>query len=178
VYDQQRRATTKKVDKASVRLKDSMLAFRASFFCRQTPIACVSSSSKSAMMHLVGYILLIVHFFLFFWALGGVFEMVLPKVLWKPYTNPDFPAWVLVKHWSSVLFASITFLYGYLTHWSKTPQIMVVAYALMALVCVIETFWYITSNTKYLAMIAEFVTYIAILLLLFRNSYFVEYFNK
>jgi hypothetical protein len=49
-------------------------------------------------MQLIGYILLIIHFFLFFWALGGVFEMVLSKVIWKPYSNPDFPVWVLVIH--------------------------------------------------------------------------------
>lgn len=129
-------------------------------------------------MHFIGYILLTIHFILFFWAVGGVFEMVLPKVFWKPYTNPDFPDWVLVIHWGSVLFASTTFIYGYFIKWSKTPRIMLVGYGLMALVCVIETFWFMTSSSKYLAMTAEFFTYTVILLLLFRNHYFVSYFSK
>jgi len=103
--------------------------------------------------------------------------MILPKVPWKPFTNPEFPTWVLIIHWSSVLFASVSFLYGYFSQWSKTPQIMAVAYALMALVCIIETFGYMTNKTKYLAMGTEFLTYTVILLLLFKSKYFVAYFN-
>lgn len=130
------------------------------------------------MIHILGTILLVVHFLLLFWAVGGVFEMVLPKVFWKPYTNPNFPNWVLIIHWGSVLFASSVFIYGYFTHWVKTPQLMIVGYGLMALVCVIETFWFMTSSTKYWAMGAEFITYAVILLLLFKSSYFVGFFNN
>lgn len=128
-------------------------------------------------MQYIGYLLIVIHGFLLLWAAGGFLEMILPKVPWKPFTNPDFPTWVLVIHWSSVLFASVSFLYGYFAQWSKTPQVMTVAYSLMALVCVIETVGYMTSKTKYLAMGAEFLTYTVILLLLFKNRYFVDYFN-
>lgn len=128
-------------------------------------------------MQYIGYVLILVHGFLLLWSTGGFLEMVLPKVPWKPFTNPDFPTWVLIIHWSSVLFASVSFLYGYFSQWSKTPQIMAVAYALMALVCIIETFGYMTSKTKYLAMGTEFLTYTVILLLLFKSKYFMEYFN-
>lgn len=128
-------------------------------------------------MQYIGYLLILVHGFLFFWSTGGFLEMILPKVPWKPFTNPEFPTWVLIIHWSSVLFASVSFLYGYFSQWSKTPQIMTVAYGLMALVCLIETFGYMTNKTKYLAMGTEFLTYTVILLLLFKSKYFVEYFN-
>lgn len=128
-------------------------------------------------MQYIGYLLILVHGFLFFWSTGGFLEMILPKVPWKPFTNPEFPTWVLIIHWSSVLFASVSFLYGYFSQWSKTPQIMAVAYALMALVCIIETFGYMTNKTKYLAMGTEFLTYTVILLLLFKSKYFVAYFN-
>lgn len=47
----------------------------------------------------------------------------------------------------------------------------------MALVCVIETFGYMTNESKYFAMTAEFIAYISILLLLFKSNYFTEYFN-
>jgi hypothetical protein len=128
-------------------------------------------------MHIIGYILLIVHFLLLFWSAGGFMEMILPKVFWKPFTNPDFPQWVLLIHWSSVFFASVIFIFGYFAHWNKTPQVMTVAYVLMAIVCIIETFGYMTSSTKYLAMGAEFVTYTVILLLLYKSPYFAEYFS-
>ena len=54
---------------------------------------------------------------------------------------------------------------------------MTIGYGLMAVVCIIETFGYMTSKTKYLAMSAEFLTYTVILLLLFRSKYFMEYFS-
>lgn len=127
---------------------------------------------------LLGYVLLIVHFLLFIWAFGGVIEMVSDEVFWEPYTNPAFPDWVLVIHWGSVLFASISFLYGYLTRWNKTPKIMAIGYGLMALVCIIETFGYMTGDMKYIAMGVEFLAYIVILLLLFKSKYFIEHFNK
>lgn len=129
-------------------------------------------------MYIIGYLLLTLHFLLFIWAVGGFIEMIFDKVPWKPYTNPDFPFWVLVIHWSSVLFASASFIYGYLTHWIKTPHIMTIAYVLMAVVCIIETFGYMTSKTKYIAMSAEFAAYIIILLILFKSNYFNNYFGN
>jgi hypothetical protein len=130
------------------------------------------------MMPITGYILFGIHSLLLLWAVGGSLELILPKVFWKPFTNPEFPVWVLVIHWESVLFASISFIYGYLAQWSKTPLMMAVAYAMMAMVCAIETFGYMTSKTKYLAMTAEYVAYAVILILLFRSQYFTSYFNK
>ena len=104
--------------------------------------------------------------------------MILPKVPWKPFTNPEFPNWVLLIHWGSVLFASVAFFYGYFTQWSFTPKIMTLAYGAMAIVCVIETFGYMTNQTKYVAMGAEFLAYITILLLLYKSDYFIHFFVK
>lgn len=104
--------------------------------------------------------------------------MIFSEVVWKEFTNPEFPDWVLIIHWSSVLFASISFLYGYFTQWSKTPQIMAIAYGMMAIVCIIETFGFMTNETKYLAMGGEFLIYTVILLLLFKNKYFQDYFDR
>jgi hypothetical protein len=129
-------------------------------------------------MQILGYLLVAIHFFLFFWAAGGFMEMSIDKVPWKPFTNPEFPFWLLIIHWGSVLFASVGFIYGYLTHWIKTPQVMTIGYGLMAVVCVIETFGYMTSKTKYLAMGAEFTAYILILLLLYKSSHFINHFGN
>lgn len=105
-------------------------------------------------------------------------EMIFDKVPWKPFTNPQFPFWVLIIHWGSVMFASLGFVYGYLTHWLKTPQFMVFGYGFMALVCVIETFGYMTGKTKYLAMGTEFTAYIIILFLLFKSQHFINHFGN
>ncbi|MEM9983050.1 MAG: hypothetical protein AAF734_11180 [Bacteroidota bacterium] len=129
-------------------------------------------------MQYIGYTLLLIHTGLLVWAIGGFSEMMLQDVPWKPFTNPEFPTWVLITHWSSILFASTTFLYGYITQWNKTPQIMAVAYGFMAIVCLLETFGYMTSKSKYVAMGGEFLAYALILFFLFNTKYFISYFNQ
>lgn len=128
-------------------------------------------------MKILGTILFVVHLFLGIWSIGGFIEMVFDNVPWKPFTNPEFPKWLLLFHWGSILFASVSFCYGYLTHWPKTPLFMLVAYALMALVCAVETFGFMTNDSKYLAMAAEYSAYIFILFLLYKSDYFIDYFN-
>jgi hypothetical protein len=126
----------------------------------------------------IAYILIAIHGILFFWSFGGFLEMILPAVAWKPFTNPEFPNWVLVMHWGSVLFASLIFLYGYFAKWKNTPMMMVVAYGIMMTVCIIETFGFMTNKTKYLAMGGEFFAYAGILALLFKSQYFIDRFSK
>jgi len=114
---------------------------------------------------------------LFLWSAGGAIEMLSAKVPWTPYTNLDFPEWLLPLHWGSVLVTSTGFLYGYFTRWSKTPEFMFGAYLMLSVICIIETFGFMTSQTKYLAMASELVTYTVILLFLFKHKYFIEYFG-
>lgn len=54
---------------------------------------------------------------------------------------------------------------------------MLIAYFLMAAVCVVETFGFMTSDFKYPAMTAEFTAYILILFLLYKSNYFSNYFS-
>jgi len=129
------------------------------------------------LMKTIGYLLVAVHVFLGLWGIGGVLEMVLLQVPWERFTNPAFPDWVLAMHWSAILIGGFCFLFGYFAQWRYTPHAMAVAYGFMALVCVIETFGFMTSDTKYVAMAAEYVAYAVILWMLFRARYFVEYFG-
>lgn len=128
-------------------------------------------------MPFFGYVLVALHGTLLLWAVGGFFELLLPSVPWKPFANPEFPTWLLVIHWGSILFASICFLYGYFDQWNRTPHAMALAYGVMALVCAVETFGFMTSGTKYLTMAAEYLAYGAILLVLFKTNYFIDYFG-
>ncbi|QOI98399.1 MAG: hypothetical protein HRU69_13250 [Flammeovirgaceae bacterium] len=127
-------------------------------------------------MQYVGYLLVLVHTFLLLWATGGFIELASAKVPWTPYTNLDFPRWLLPIHWGSVIITSAGFLLGYFTAWSKTPEFMLAAYTMLFTICVIETFGFMTSQTKYYAMVAELVTYAVILALLFKHTYFVDFF--
>ncbi len=128
-------------------------------------------------MQYLGYILVVVHFFLLLWSTGGIVEMTSAKVPWTPYTNLDFPTWLLPIHWGSVIITSIGFLIGYFSKWSRTPEFLLAAYTMLFTICVIETFGFMTSSTKYIAMTTELVTYTVILLMMFKSRYFIAYFS-
>ena len=128
-------------------------------------------------MQYFGFGLVIIHVFLLTWAVGGVLELNLTAVPWTPYTNLDFPNWLLPIHWGSVIVTSIGFLIGYFTKWNRTPEFMLAAYTMLFTICVIETFGFMTSSTKYIAMIAELIAYTLIIGTLFKSKYFVEYFD-
>jgi len=99
------------------------------------------------------------------------------KVPWTPYTNLDFTTWLLPIHWGSVIITSVGFLLGYFTRWSGTPEFMLAAYTMLFTICVIETFGFMTSSTRYIAMATELVTYTIILILMFKSKYFIDYFS-
>lgn len=127
-------------------------------------------------MQYFGFFLVLVHIFLFIWSTGGMIELISTKVPWTSYTNLDFPKWLLPIHWASVIITSTGFLIGYFTAWSKTPEFMLAAYTMLFTICVIETFGFMTSQTKYYAMVTELVTYTVILTILFKHKYFIDYF--
>ena len=128
-------------------------------------------------MRLFGYLLVFIHSFLLLWAVGGAIEMTPLEVPWIPYTNLDFPKWLLPIHWGSVIIASVGFLLGYFSRWRSLPNYMLAAYTMLFTLCVIETFGFMTSSTRYIAMVSELVAYTAILALLYRSEYFKEYFG-
>jgi hypothetical protein len=128
-------------------------------------------------MQYIGYLLVLIHLFLLGWSIGGFSEMIFSNVPWTPFTNRDLPKWWLPIHWGSVLIASTGFLYGYFTQWSKTPQFMTFGYLMLALVCAVETLGFLTNKSKYLFMTTEYLVYVVILFLLFKSSYFINFFR-
>lgn len=128
-------------------------------------------------MKYFGYALVVIHGILLAWSAGGILEMTTSNIPWTPYTNLDFPAWLLPIHWGSVIITSIGFLVGYFSRWSGLPSFMLAVYSMLFTICVIETFGFMTSATKYIPMIAELVAYSVILALLFKNNYFKGFFR-
>jgi hypothetical protein len=123
---------------------------------------------RSIPDRLLPSILLLLHAALFLWAVVGLIEWVLPRVPWRAISNPLFPRWLLLLHWLAVLAASSVFLYGYLRRWPRTPFLLITAYVFMATVCAVETFFFLTHELRFLAMILEFAAYILIPLSLYR----------
>ncbi|HMP65356.1 MAG TPA: hypothetical protein PKD11_07190 [Pyrinomonadaceae bacterium] len=130
------------------------------------------------MLKVIGGFLFLLHLFLLGWSVGGMTEWLLPSVPWPSYSNPLFPRWLLFFHWMSVITASSIILLGYLRQWNGTPRAMVFGYAAMAMVCFVETVWFLAGEFKYLAMILENAAYIAILLVLHNPTFRSAHFSK
>ncbi|HUG22644.1 hypothetical protein [Piscinibacter sp.] len=113
-------------------------------------------------------LLVAVHVVLLVWAVVGLVEWCSPTVPWPRVSNLLFPRWLLLWHWLAVLLAAVIFLVGFFARWTFTPKAMVAAYSLMALVCVVETFWFLTHPWRFAAMALEFLAYVAISLALHR----------
>lgn len=106
--------------------------------------------------------LLALHSGLLLWALVGLIEWFAPSVPWPALSNPLFPRWLLLLHWMAISIAAAIFLCGFLTRWPHTPNAMIPAYGFMAVVCTVETVWYLEHPLHYLAMVFEFAAYVVI----------------
>lgn len=132
---------------------------------------------RSFLSRLLPPLLLVVHFALLLWALVGLAEWFVASVPWPRLSNVLFPQWLLLWHWLAILAASAIFLGGYFRCWPFTPKAMVPAYAMMAAVCVVETFGFLTHPLRFVAMALEFSAYIGISIALRRVPSFVARFE-
>lgn len=112
-------------------------------------------------------LLITLHMGLLVWALVGVIEWFAPRVPWPPLSNPLFPPRLLLAHWISILLAASGFLIGCWTRWPHTPHFMVLGYFGMASVCALETFGFLQHSGRFIQMGLEYLSYVAVLLLLF-----------
>lgn len=117
---------------------------------------------------LVGKALFFVHSVLALWGFAGLVEWLAPRVPWPTLTNPDLTRPILLVHWLAMIGAGLAFVAGYATAWPRTPYVMIGAYAVLATICAVETFGYLTSERRFVAMAAEYTAYVTILALLFR----------
>ncbi len=129
------------------------------------------------MVNAIPAILIVVHAFLLAWAVVGMAEWLLPEVPWPTVSNPAFPPWLLLLHWLAILSGAIAFLGGYYVRWRATPVAVALAYAFMAVVCVIETFGFLTGAGRFVAMTLEFAAYVGIVVMLLRLPPFVRRFS-
>ena len=117
----------------------------------------------------LGAALLGVHGTLALWAAAGLVELVTPAPPWPAVRNPELPDGLLVVHWLAMLGAGSVFLVGYLTRWPATPKVMAAAYAGLATICAVETFGYLTNESRFVNMGVEYAAY-AILIALLHNA--------
>lgn len=116
-------------------------------------------------------ILIVVHLGLAVWALVGFAERALPDVPWQRVSNPLFSPSMLLLQWSLISLAAIVFIAGYFRRWKRTPVAMLFIYGAMALVCAYQTFFILTSASRFRALAIEYVEYTVILAFLFFSTH-------
>lgn len=120
---------------------------------------------------IVAGVIIVAHVGLLAWALVGFAELTLPAVPWRPVSNPLFSPQMLTLQWTLIAMAATVYLVGFSLRWSGTPVAMAVIYGAMAFVCAYQTFFVLTSPTRFRAMAIEYVEYTLILAFLFLSPY-------
>lgn len=118
------------------------------------------------------YVLLAVHGFLGIWATVGFIEWFWVTPPWPRISNTIFPRDILFIQWTLTLAAACIFIVGYMVRWPAMPVAMACVYAAMAALCAVETFGYMKSDPRFIAMTAEYLAYTGILVFLFRTRVF------
>lgn len=129
-----------------------------------------SNSFVSVISALFAYALIAAGMFMTGWGFFGFLEYFSGPAPIVPLQNPAFPAGTQFLHWLAILSSGLVFLIGYFSKWRHTPHAMVVAYAVLATLCFVETFDFMTNANRYSAMVFEYAAYAAISIYLFRSQ--------
>jgi hypothetical protein len=123
-------------------------------------------------------LLLFAHLGLGLWGALGLLEYLTGLSLIIPLQNSNFPPGTQLIHWILAATSGIGFLLGYLKKWKYTPTLMVVLYACLTTLCFIETFDFMTKESRYTLFVIEVIQYIVISLYLFKSQRMLNHFKK
>ncbi|HAG92186.1 MAG TPA: hypothetical protein DCL41_09950 [Bdellovibrionales bacterium] len=124
------------------------------------------------------YLILGAHVVLGLWGAFGFIEYFTGLQVIGPLQNPNFPSGTQFIHWVLATASGFGFLVGYLLKWKHTPTLMVVLYACLTTLCFIETFDFMTKESKYTLFVIEVVEYVAISLYLFQSQRMKTHFKR
>ena len=124
------------------------------------------------------YLILFASSVLFGWGLLGMLEYLFGFAPLMPLQNANFPAGTQLVHWILILGAGTTYLVGYFTRWKHTPFAMVVLFAMLATLCAIETFDFMTRPDRYSAYAREVTYYVIMSVFLLRSVRMRAHFGR
>lgn len=127
---------------------------------------------------LTSYLILIAHFGLCLWGMMGLFEYLTGITVLINLQNANFPTGTQFVHWVLSTSTGLSFLLGYFKKWKFTPFLMVTFYACLTTLCFIETFDFMTKESRYFLFTIEVVEYILISLYLFYSHRMTIHFKK
>jgi hypothetical protein len=124
------------------------------------------------------YLLLLAGFVMFAWGGLGFLEYFTGMTPLVPLQNPTFPRGTQFIHWLLISASGTIYLAGYFTRWKHTPFAMVVIYAMLATLCAVETFDFMTKPGRYGSFIRECIGYVGISIYLFRSQRMRTHFGQ
>jgi len=116
------------------------------------------------------YIIIAIAAFLLAWGVLGMAEYVTQAALVIPLQNPAFPPGIQFLQWVLLIAFGTVFLVGYAARWRHTPFAVSVIFAMLATMCFVQTFDFLTNDSRYIGLVLECIAYLAIATFLFRSE--------
>ena len=126
----------------------------------------------------VAYLMLVLSVGMLGWGVLGFLEYAFGWVVLMPLQNATFPAGTQFLHWLLITAAGGTFLVGYGTRWRHTPTAMMVLWAMLASMCFIQTFDFMTNPGRHAALARECTYYVLFTIYLFRSDRMRAHFGR
>ena len=124
------------------------------------------------------YFLLVASAGMFSWGVLGFLEYFTGLAPVTGLQNINFPNGTQFIHWLLITASGATFLVGYITRWKHTPIVKVVLYAMLATMCAIQTFDFMTEPWRYRSFVTEIIMYILNSVFLLKSSLMKEHFGR
>lgn len=124
------------------------------------------------------YLILLAATILLSWGVLGFLEYLFGVVLLMPLQNPTFPQGTQFIHWLLITTAGATYIVGYLSKWKYTPIAMIVLYGMLATMCFIQTFDFMTNESRYTDFARECFYYIVISIYLVKSKRMQERYGR
>lgn len=116
------------------------------------------------------YLFLLYSVFMLLWGVLGFAEYFVGSPMIVPLQNPNFPAGTQLLHWLLISACGLSYVIGYSLRWRYTPFAMAIIFAMLASMCFIQTFDFMTRPDRYIAFAIECFMYIALSRYLFRSK--------
>lgn len=107
---------------------------------------------------------------LLIWGVLGMFEYVTDIPVVVPLQHPAYPAGLQFLQWILLIIFGASFLIGYATRWPHTSLAVIVTFEMLAAMCFIQTFDFLTSDFRYVAFVLECLAYVTIATYLLRSK--------
>jgi hypothetical protein len=112
------------------------------------------------------------------WGTLGFFEYLTGHALVVPLQNSNFPSGTQFLHWVLATSTGFAFLFGFFKKWKHTPYIMVMLYSCLTTLCFIETFDFMTKESRYGLYATEVAGYVMMSVYLLKSIRMKKHFGR